>query len=209
MPSVERCLVTGADGFIGRAMCRRLKEDGVRVLRLVHRGDGPDQIAVDLGRDPIPDVSGFRPDTVLHLAGRVHQEDQGLESEAEHVRVTVEGTRNLLSASVGVGAKRFVFFSSCAVMPIGVDAPLDESTQSLPTTAYGRAKLAAEELVISKNSANLKAVCLRLPMVYGPGHKGLLPRMVDAIERGWFPPLPDLGGARSVVHVEDVVGAAI
>jgi UDP-glucose 4-epimerase len=207
---VERCLVTGANGFIGRVLCRRLEGMGVRVHRLVHQEAGPDTIAADLGRDPLLGLDKMRPEVVFHLAGRVHAADDTSSSEAEHVRVTVDGTRDLLAASVKAGVEAFVFFSSCAVMPVGVNASLDESAPPQPSTPYGRAKLAAEKLVLQANSVGgMRTVCLRLPMVYGPGHKGQLPRMIDAIEKGYFPPIPDLGGGRSVVHVDDVVDAAL
>ena len=68
--------------------------------------------------------------------------------EAEHMRVTVEGTRYLLEASAEAGAAVFIFFSSCAVMPEGSTSALDESAKPAPTTPYGRAKLRAEELVV-------------------------------------------------------------
>jgi UDP-glucose 4-epimerase len=206
---MEGCLVTGADGFIGRVLCRRLEDAGVPVLRLVHRAGVPGTIAVDLGRDPIPGLDDFRPEAVFHLAGRVHQDDDGPDSETDHLRVTVEGTRSVLAASIRVHAKVLVFFSTCGVMPTGLARSVDEAAEPRPTTPYARAKLAAEQLVIRANGTDgLRTVCLRLPLVYGPGHKGQLPRMIDAIERGWFPPIPDLGGGRSLVHVEDVVGAA-
>jgi nucleoside-diphosphate-sugar epimerase len=208
--TVERALVTGANGFIGTVLCRDLKSAGVRVLRLVHHPDGPDSVTADLGRDAIPNLDTFKPDVVFHLAARVHQFDDGLESQAEHDRVTVNGTRALLAKSVEAEVKSFVFFSTCAVMPIGVPAALDEKVVAEPSTAYGRAKLAAEELVIGTNgTGGLRTAVLRLPMVYGPGQKGQLPRMVAAIERGLFPPIPDFGGRRSLIHVDDVVDAAI
>jgi nucleoside-diphosphate-sugar epimerase len=57
--------------------------------------------------------------------------------------------------------------------------------------------------------SEMRTVCLRLPMVYGRGHKGHLPRMIAAISRGMFPPLPQYPGKRSLVHVEDAADAAI
>ncbi|MHB8688608.1 MAG: NAD-dependent epimerase/dehydratase family protein [Candidatus Dormibacteraceae bacterium] len=210
MQRVEQCLVTGADGFIGSVLSHRLSEEGVRVLRLVHRSDGPDTLAVDLGRDPVPSLDDFQPEAVFHLAGRVHQFDQWTDSQSEHIRVTEEGTRDLLAASIRARVQSFVFFSTCAVMPVGLPCVVDESVEPRPITPYACAKLSAEQLVIGMNgTGGLRTACLRLPMVYGPGHKGQLPRMIRAIETGWFPPIPDLGGGRSLVHVEDAVAAAL
>ncbi len=202
--------MTGADGFIGTVLSRRLKEMGTRVYRLSRRASGPDTIATDLGRDPIVGLSEVKPDSVFHLAGRVHVMDEDPGAEAEHLRVTVEGTRYLLQAAAEAGASVFVFFSSCAVMPEGSASELDETARPAPATPYGRAKLRAEELVLSMNGkGGMRTVCLRLPMVYGPGHKGHLPRMISAIDRGVFPPLPQYQGKRSLVHVEDAASAAI
>jgi UDP-glucose 4-epimerase len=209
-PAMARCLVTGADGFIGNALCRRLEGMGARVYRLSREPGRPDAIVADLGRDPISGLNDIRPEAVFHLAGRVHVMDEGSDAEAEHMRVTVEGTRHLLEAAAKAGTGVFVFFSSCALMPEGSASELDETTPPAPTTPYGRAKLRAEELVLGMNAkGGMRTVCLRLPMVYGPGHKGHLPRMIRAIDRGVFPPLPQYPGKRSLVHVDDVVDAAI
>ncbi|MDQ6878186.1 MAG: NAD-dependent epimerase/dehydratase family protein [Candidatus Dormibacteraeota bacterium] len=207
---MKRALVTGADGFIGRALRSRLEAEGTRVFGLSRNARGTDTIAVDLGRDPNVQLDDIRPDVVFHLAGRVHAMDRGPDPEAEHIRVTVQGTQHLLHAAAEAGASVFVFFSSCAVMPEGSASELDETTPPAPTTPYGRAKLRAEKLVLAMNAkGGMRTVCLRLPMVYGPGHKGHLPRMINAIERGVFPPLPRYPGKRSLVHVDDVVAAAI
>jgi nucleoside-diphosphate-sugar epimerase len=182
---------------------------GVRIYRLSHSQPGADTIVADLGRDSI-DLQSMRPEVVFHLAGRVHKADHEREAGEEHVRVTVEGTRSLLNAAVAAGAESFVFFSTCAVMPEGAASELDETVEAKPTSAYGRAKLEAERLVLSMNGTNgLRTVCLRLPLVYGIGHKGNLPRMIKMIERGIFPPLPESGDGRSLVHVDDVIDAAL
>ena len=207
---VDRCLVSGADGFIGTALCNRLGAMGIRIVRLVHRNPGVDRIVADLGRVPVNGLASFRPEVVFHLAARVHERDVGSHAESEHQVVTVEGTRDLLQAAVDAGASTFVFFSTCAVMREGAPEQLDESAMPIPSSAYGRAKLQAEEWVLSMNGMRgLRTVCLRLPMVYGPGQKGNLPRMIKAIKRGIYPPLPDFGDRRSMVHVDDVVDAAL
>lgn len=210
MPQVESSLVTGADGFIGRALTVRLTALGVRVYRLVHVSHDSDAIAADLGSTPPPSLKTIRPESVFHLAGRVHKVDDGRDAEAAHFRVTVDGTRSLLDESVDAGVRAFVFFSTCAVWREGGSQVLDEECPPAPDSAYGRAKLEAERLVLERNGVNgMRTVCLRLPLVYGPGHKGNLPRMIRAIERGVFPPWPDYGGRRSYVNVDDVSDAAI
>ncbi len=203
---MKRCLVTGADGFIGRVLCQRLEAAGERVYCLSRTAAGPDAIAADLGRDPVTGLIEIGPDVVFHLAARVHGDD----AESEHNRVTVAGTRDLLRAAAEAGAGAFVFFSTCAVMPEGSASVLDETTPPRPYTSYGRAKLAAEQLVLDMNDkSGMRTACIRLPMVYGPGQKGHLARMIRAIERGVFPPLPDYPGKRSLVQVEDAARAAM
>jgi UDP-glucose 4-epimerase len=207
---VKNALVTGASGFIGGALSRHLEEAGVRVYRLSRAATGADTIAVDLGRGPIIGLDDIRPEVVFHLAARVHMTDDKSDAETEHFRVTVEGTRALLQAAAKAGTKVLVFFSTCAVMAEGVSSALDETSPPSPTTPYGRAKLQAEELVLGMNGKNgMRTVCLRPPLVYGPGHKGHLPRMIRMIERGVFPPLPEYTGKRSMVHVNDLVTAAL
>ncbi|MDP9179009.1 MAG: NAD-dependent epimerase/dehydratase family protein [Gemmatimonadota bacterium] len=207
---MRACLVTGAGGFIGRVLCSRLEEMGVRVYRLSRKASGRDAISADLGRDPIVGLNDARPDVVFHLAARVHIVDDGHDADGEHTRVTVEGTRDLLRVAANAGAGVFVFFSTCAVMPDGSASAIDETSPPDPTTPYGRAKLHAEDLVLKMNGVEgMRTVCIRLPMVYGPGHKGHLARMIRAIDRGVFPPLPDYAGKRSLIHVEDAARAAI
>jgi nucleoside-diphosphate-sugar epimerase len=88
------------------------------------------------------------------------------------------------------------------------DAVLDETAQSQPDTPYGRSKLAAEQLVLEGGYVP-EPVVLRPAMVYGPTRKGNLPRMIEAIRKGRFPPLPKASGRRSMVHVADVARAAL
>jgi UDP-glucose 4-epimerase len=209
-PPLARSLVTGSDGFIGGLLSSRLEAMGAEVYRLSRKGTGPKTITNDIGKDPIIGLADIKPQAVFHLAGRVHRMDEGGDAEAEHIRVTVDGTNYLLQAAAAAGVNVFVFFSTVAVLPEGLAYELDETTPPAPTTPYGRAKLRAEELVLGMNGkSGMRTVCLRLPMVYGRGHKGHLPRMIAAIDRGMFPPLPRYPGKRSLLHVEDAVDAAI
>jgi UDP-glucose 4-epimerase len=103
-----------------------------------------------------------------------------------------------------------VFLSSVKAMGEGGADCLDESAVPAPASHYGRAKRDAEQLVLAASRRDGMHVCvLRLPLVYGPGNKGNIPRMIEAIDRGRFPPLPEVHNRRSMVHVNDVVQALL
>jgi UDP-glucose 4-epimerase len=207
---IERYLVTGANGFIGSALSTRLEREGAVVHRLVRRSTAPGDIVAELGRDPIPPLRDLELSAIFHLAGRVHEVDDGPDAEAQHELSTVAGTRDLITAAVESEVPVFIYFSSCAVLGEGSLQGLDETAPPRPESAYARAKLTAERLVLDANGiAGMRTTCLRMPLVYGAGQKGNLPRMIHAIEGGFFPPVPDFGNRRSMVHVDDVVEAAL
>ena len=88
------------------------------------------------------------------------------------------------------------------------DSCADESFSGQPESAYGQAKRAAEDAVLEAGRRyGMHVVNLRLAMVYGSGGRGNLERMGRMVRRGLFPPLPETGNRRSLVHVDDVVSA--
>lgn len=212
-------LVTGATGFIGGRVVDALQQRGIRIRALVRnmpeagrRWKGTVEArCVDFTRsDTLMDaITGA--ETVFHLAGYAHADDEGsAHAENQHWAVTVSGTRALLDEALRAGVRRFVYFSSVKAMGEGGADCKDETEEPRPTTAYGKAKLEAERLVRQAAEEHQMHVCvLRLPLVYGPGVKGNLVRMIEAIERGRFPPLPETGNKRSMVHVDDVVQVAL
>ncbi len=215
-------LVTGATGFIGRHLVARLLEAGAIVKVVVRearvgdaarlwQSDNLSQVVADLMDRDLPSHVCDQVDTVFHLAGYAHAEDANDPRAADvHRRITVEATRALLAQAAHGGVRRFVFVSSVKAMGEGGDVARDESSPAAPVTAYGKAKRAAEKLVLAAGLAHGMHVCvLRLPLVYGPGDRGNLSRMISAIDRGRFPPIPDTGNRRSMVHVDDVVQALL
>ena len=229
----KTALVTGATGFIGRHLVNALCSNDAKILALARNAarvaclstnDQVVGVVRDLTQagslaDVLRDV-----DVVFHLASEGEGRDatQELSSstgrqtdEKANVKelqegVTVRGTHKLLDAAVKVGVKRFVFFSSVKAFGETTDARLDENSETHPTSAYGRAKLAAENLVLETGRRHGLHVCiLRLPLVYGLDNEGNIPRMIAAIDRGRFPPIPEVGNKRSMVHVSDVVQAAL
>jgi UDP-glucose 4-epimerase len=214
---MKRALVTGAAGFIGQRLVRRLLGEGIPVRAFVRSASSQETLPADAEpfvgdiREPEEVARAAQDcDTVFHLAARAHDVSTRAGDEREDREVNVGGTRNVLDAIAASRGERLVFFSSVKAVGENTDSPTDEEATPAPESPYGRSKREAEELVLDASlRTGLHATCLRLPMVYGPGSKGNLMRMIRAIDRGLFPPLPALGNRRSMVHVESVVDAAL
>lgn len=206
----KEVLVTGAKGFVGTRLCHTLSQQGFNVRILSHSALTPDEqgFQMDLAVDDCPGELCTGIDTVFHLAGIAHDIAENLFEEAQYQRVNVEGTRKMLEAASQAGVRRFIFFSSVKAVGDCDLQLMDESVQVPADTPYGLSKYAAEQLVLQGGYVP-HPVVIRPCMVYGNTEKGNLPRMIKAIQRGVFPPLPETHNRRSMVHVEDVVQAAI
>lgn len=206
---VTRALVTGAAGFVGRPLCRALVQQGtcVRGLgRTTAEGPWEEFLVADLA-EGVPQAAVEGMDSVFHVAGKAHS--MSSDDEIEYWRVNVGGTRAVLQAARRARVRRFIFLSSVKAAGDGA-GELDESFNSPPQDAYGRSKRAAEEAVLAAGSdGHMHAVVLRPSLIYGPGWQGNLKQMAKAIRLGHFPPLPETGNRRSMVHVDDVVQAAL
>ncbi|MDT3737631.1 MAG: NAD-dependent epimerase/dehydratase family protein [Denitratisoma sp.] len=199
-------LVTGASGFVGGRLTEALSREG-NVRALVRRAGAIPGAAVGDLLDPASlRVACEGVESIFHCAGYAHAFSSS--DPDAHRRINFEGTRNLLMAAGEAGVRRFVFLSSVKAMAEPGDACVDEDWPGEPDTPYGRAKRAAEEAVLEAGAKyGMHVVNLRLAMVYGRGGRGNLERMARGIRAGWFPPLPETGNRRSLVHVGDVVAA--
>ncbi len=214
----QRVLVTGGTGFIGRYLVAELLKQGARVQVLVRRDSRIpstwSEQCVEICYGKLEDESSLLQacrdkELILHAAGFAHAENSSKTAE-RHWQVNALGTRRLLQAAVQAGVERFVFLSSVKAMGEGGQRCIDEDWPKPPLTAYGKAKRAAEDWVLQAGKQHgMHAVNLRPAMVYGLGGKGNLERMINAVEGRFFPPLPEVGNQRSMVHVTDVVQAAL
>jgi len=210
-PLSARSLVTGASGFIGGKLvrCLRQHDQPIRILVRHRNSFSPDVVIADLSDNKRLKEACSGIDRVFHCAGYAHAFTTRSSEDARlHWQVNFEGTRNLVEAAGKAGVQRFIFLSSVKAMGEPGELCVDEDFSAPPTTPYGQAKRAAEKAVLEAGDRyGMQVVNLRLAMVYGAGGRGNLERMGKMIKKGLFPPLPETGNHRSLVHVDDVVAA--
>src|SRR3954470_12529365 len=164
-----KVLVTGATGFVGRAVCVELRERGHEPIALVRRpGSEPEgthavvgDIAAEDGRQLTEAVASAAPDCVIHLAAEIASQ-----RSEEKIRATnIEGTRRLIDAASAAGGAKLVF---CSTVVTGeANGQLLEPDRPLPVeTPYGRAKQEGERLL---RESRLPHAIVRPSHVYGAG----------------------------------------
>jgi len=216
---VSHLVVTGANGFVGRAVCRRALEAGHTVTALVRRPSG----SIDGVREWVHDATDFdgldnrwptdlAADCVVHLAARVHvMRDESPDPDAAFDATNVAGTLRLAAAARHHGVRRIVYASSIkAVSESDGGAPLSEAANPDPQDAYGRSKLRAEQQLARFGVANgFDVVIVRPPLVYGPAVRANFLRMMDAVARGLPLPLGSITARRSIVYVDNLADALL
>lgn len=210
---IKSALVSGASGFIGRRLCETLQTHQIRVTALMRtpaHGPWQSNLTVDLGAEHLPPETLEGIDTVFHLAGKAHAVREHRSDDRAYFRINTDGTRDLIKAAFEAKVNRFVFFSTVKAMGDDPQHCLDELCGLPPDSPYGQSKREAEQLVLAAaSSRKMHVVVLRLPLVYGPGVKGNLRSMIDSISRNRFPPLGIRSNRRSMIHVDDVIRAAL
>jgi len=204
-----RVLVTGATGFVGSHLVEALRRRGHEVTALARSprkaealtSQGARVVAGDLYDAAALDRAAAGQDIVYHVAGVVAARD-----EAEFLRANRDGTRNILDAAERSGNPRFVLVSSLAAAgPAPLGAPLTGRETPRPVTAYGRSKLAAEEMV--RGSA-LRWSVIRPPIVYGPRDREIL-KIFRLARLHLAPVFGDGSQELSAVHASDLAEALV
>jgi nucleoside-diphosphate-sugar epimerase len=192
MPVLFSALVTGAAGFVGRALVRALPAPpGTLAL-------GTDGWEERLRAAPLEGRA------IFHLAARVHAPRDP--DEAAFRRDNVEKTRRLALEAARRGARRLVFVSTSKVYgEESVGRAFAAGDVPAPQDAYARSKLAAEEALAQvAGDEGLEVVVVRPPLVLGPGARGNVVAALRLADGPWPLPFAGIANRRSFVHVGDL-----
>jgi len=207
---MSRVLVTGASGFVGRAVVLAFAAEGYAVRAAVRR---PPQPALPASIEAVQHADFIQSvdwrslvegaDAVIHLAGIAHT-GHGTPDDV-YDRVNRQATEHLASVAAKAGVGRFVFVSSVrAQTGAAADHVLTERDPAAPTDAYGRTKLAAEASV---RAASLPFTILRPVLIYGPGVKGNFTWLLRAAASPLPLPVKSFTNRRSLLGIDNFVSA--
>ena len=206
---MKNILITGATGFIGQRLVKAT-DSKIKILSRKKQHDF-ETIVCDFEKGSIPSNTLDGIDAVFHLAGFAHDIRDASKIADLYYEVNVSATVQLANLAVKSGVKRFVFVSSVKAggdPPIGTCA--NEKDQRNAEDVYGRTKREAElKLLEIGQVSGMHVSIIRPSLVYGPDVKGNLQLMLSGIGKGWFPPLPETGNRRSMIHVDDLVRAIL
>lgn len=210
-------LVTGANGFVGSALCEALERQGYATHAVVRHHSAqarvPGHFAVgnmDATTDWSRALVGVQ--VVVHLAARVHvMRDTSNDPLAEFRKVNVQGSLHLAQQAAAAGVRRFVYTSSVKVngefsLPGKPMTEGDAETLLPPTDAYGLSKYEAEQgLRTVAAQTGMELVIIRPPLVYGPGVKANFAALVSAVQSGIPLPIASVHNLRSLVALDNLV----
>jgi nucleoside-diphosphate-sugar epimerase len=207
-PGVAQFVVTGAAGFIGRALCRGLVERGHRVRGLTR---APAHPIPGVEMRPIGEITPktrwpehlASTDIVIHLANRAHRP-----ARREAAQRQAQAASELARAMVASGVQRLVHMSSVRAMgeTTRPGAPFRPTDPPLPREPYGRAKLAIEQaLVGAAQETGLELVILRPPLVYGPAVKANFRALIRLAASGLPLPFAGIDNRRSLIFLGNLV----
>jgi nucleoside-diphosphate-sugar epimerase len=210
-----KILVTGAGGFVGAALTRRLAAAGHSVrgsFRTAPPAAGWMESVATGTLEDFDDLAALTGgmDAVVHLAARVHMmRETAADPDAAYRRANTETTERLADAAAAAGVSRFVLMSSIKANGEETDgAPYDEASAPNPQDAYGRSKLEAEKALEKFAGSPMTATALRPPLVYGPGVKANFAALMRVCATSLPLPLDGVtGNRRSLLFLGNLTAA--
>ncbi len=211
-----RLLITGANGFIGSALCSKLFDVGhfvrsaVRSKKKITNLKAVESVEVgevSLTTDWSQALEGV--EVIIHLVSSADRfYDKTRDSLSKFRSVNVEGTKCLANAAVQAGIKRFIYISSIKVNGEETGSPYTENSFCAPQDSYGLSKWEAEqELKMISAGTGMEIVILRPPMVYGTPAKSNFLRLVSLIKSGVPLPFACINNRRSMIYLGNLIDA--
>jgi nucleoside-diphosphate-sugar epimerase len=215
----SRVLVTGATGFVGKALCKKLLGGGWPVVGTFRTGYSANNLPVGIEKTRINSIgpntdwqealNGI--DTVIHLAARVHVlGDTAADAITEYRWVNVAGTHHLAQTAAFMGVRRFIYMSSVKVYGEGNAVAYTEHDSPMPTAPYAISKYEAEQLLQEINDkTDLEVVVLRPPLVYGPHVKANFLQLLKVVDMGIPLPFANVRNQRSLIFLGNLIDAIV
>jgi len=208
-----KILVSGANGFVGEALCAQLLARNMAVHGTTRK---PAVLPEGVVPFMLSDINANTPwvsalagcEAVVHLAARVHvMADNVVDSLEEFRRVNVQGTLNLARQAAATGVRRFIFVSTIGVNGAETfQQPFSSADQVVPHSPYAVSKYEAElGLQALTSETGLEVVIIRPPLVYGPGAPGNFGSLMQWLRRGVPLPLGAIHNQRSLVALDNLV----
>jgi nucleoside-diphosphate-sugar epimerase len=208
---VEISLVTGAHGFVGRALFHSLKENGIKTRGSIRKFDpattsSKDDFCIveDLSSktDWSQALSGVN--IVYHLASTVHRPD--ITDPKIYYETITEASIHLAKQAQAAGVKRLVYVSTAHVYSLNSVIPLKENTVKNPVTTYAKAKLAAEEALIEfAEQSHWEIAIVRPPLIYGNEVRANFGSLVNLVKKFPFLPFGKASAKRSFVGIRNLI----
>ncbi len=211
---MEKALVTGGGGFVGFALVRKLISMGIEV-RVLGRSRYPhlEGLGVTCIQGDICDPASILnasagTDTVFHVAAKA-----GIwGKKSEFYAVNVQGTSNVLESCLCNAVPVLVYTSTPSVVFDGRDIENGDETLPYaehPLCSYAASKIEAEQLILGQESKNLRTCAVRPHLVWGPGDRHLIPRLVERGRKGQLKIIGNGQNRVDITYIDNVAHAHI
>ncbi len=203
-------LITGASGFLGQALCKRLLADKyflTALARQAPRAMSQPWFQVRRYEDAVEFLVGQL--CVVHLAARVHvMQDSAADPLGEFRKANVDTTLILARQAAQAGVRRFIFISSVKVNgeETASEQPFLADAEPVPQDPYAISKMEAEQALHSLAiQTGMEVVIIRPPLIYGPGVRANFHALIRVVARGVPLPLAAIHNKRSLVALDNLV----